>query len=93
MDYESFISMVQEMAPLPRPETERVACVTLQTLERRLSAGEAEDIARLLPEELRSCITPQRDRENFHLDGFLRRVMEETGMDRVEADKSVSGVP
>jgi uncharacterized protein (DUF2267 family) len=92
MDYESFISTVQAVDPLPRPDAERVACQTLHVLDRRLSAGEAEDIARLLPEQLRSCITPERDREKFHLDGFLRRVAEETGLDRTAAEKAARAV-
>jgi uncharacterized protein (DUF2267 family) len=92
MDYETFISLVQENIPLSRQDTERVACVTLQTLERRLSAGEAQDIAKLLPEPLRSCMTPERSRANFHLNGFLRRVVEETGVDRVVAERAVRAV-
>jgi uncharacterized protein (DUF2267 family) len=92
VDYESFISMVQEKVPLPRQETERVACATLGTLERRLSEGEAEDLARLLPAELRSCMTPEREREKFHLDGFLRRVAEATGMERVAAETAALAV-
>jgi uncharacterized protein (DUF2267 family) len=92
MEYDRFISMVESRTPLPRPEAERVACATLQTLERRLSAGEAEDIAALLPEELRSCISPERDREMFHLDGFLRRVSEATGLDRPATEQATLAV-
>jgi uncharacterized protein (DUF2267 family) len=92
MEYDSFISVVQSMASLGRQDSERVACVTLQVLERRLSPGEAADIARLLPPELRSCRTPDRDRETFHLDGFLRWVSEESGLDRPTAEKAARAV-
>jgi uncharacterized protein (DUF2267 family) len=92
MEYDSFISVVQSMASMGRQESERVACVTLRVLERRLSRGEAADIAQLLPPELRSCMTPERDRETFHLDGFLRRVSEESGLDRPTAEKAARAV-
>lgn len=92
MEYDSFISMVQAMAPMGRPETERVACLTLQTLERRLSPGEAADIAQLLPAELRSCMTPERDRETFHVDGFLRRISEAAGLDRPTTERAARAV-
>jgi uncharacterized protein (DUF2267 family) len=85
MDYQGFITVVRERADLPEAEAERVACRTLRTLSRRISVGEAEDIAERLPRQLRSCVELDGSRQTFHLEGFIKRLEEQLGVDRGQA--------
>jgi uncharacterized protein (DUF2267 family) len=52
MDYEQFLSIVQERAGIGRQEAETLTRATLETLSERLSRGETEDLAKQLPPEL-----------------------------------------
>jgi uncharacterized protein (DUF2267 family) len=92
MDYQAFITTVQEGAHIDGEEAERVACSTLTTLAERLTTGETEDIAERLPGELRPCLAPQGPAEPFHLDEFLRRVGERVGIDRPAAERDARAV-
>jgi uncharacterized protein (DUF2267 family) len=91
VDYQGFISTVQEGAHIPPDEAERAACATLQTLAERISPGEAEDIAERLPGELQSCLEPG-PAESFHVDEFLRRIGERVGVDRTGAERDAKAV-
>jgi uncharacterized protein (DUF2267 family) len=92
MDYQGFITVVRERAGVPTAEAERAACGTLQTLSRRISVGEAEDIAERLPDELRSCVALDGSRQMFHLDGFIQRLEEQLGVDRGMAVREAKAV-
>lgn len=93
MDYRGFITTVEREAGIPDDEeAERAACLTLHTLAQRISAGEAEDLAERLPEELRSCVVPDGPPERFHLDEFIRRIEEQLGADRTTAERTARGV-
>jgi uncharacterized protein (DUF2267 family) len=91
MDYQDFLNTVQHVAGIPGEQLEQVACFTLQTLARRISKGEAEDLARRLPEELRLCIEYAGPREKFHLDDFLQRLQKHLGADPGAAEKVAKG--
>ena len=56
MDYEHFITTVQHEAGVSKDEAERAVGATLTTLAERISGGEANDIAKQLPSELRRLL-------------------------------------
>src|SRR3954447_6676799 len=83
MRYATFLSTVEQVGGMTREQAERAIEATLRTLAERITGGEAEDIARFLPEELRSFIFPTREEaERFGLDEFYRRVADRAGVDR-----------
>lgn len=93
MDMHGFITTVERVGDIHGDqEAERVACVTLEALSRRISRGEARDLAARLPEGLRSCIRPVDRQETFHLDEFLRRIAEPLGLDRSVAEREARAV-
>lgn len=91
MDYQGFITTVQEGAHIPGEEAERAACATLQTLGERITPGEVEDLLERLPGQLRSCLTPAGP-DRFHVDEFLRRVSERVGVDAQSAERDAVAV-
>ncbi|HEY0454113.1 DUF2267 domain-containing protein [Actinophytocola sp.] len=92
MDYRGFITTVVERADISTDEAERAACTTLHTLARRISTGEAEDLAERLPEQLRRCVDADGERETFHVDEFLRRLEEELQVDADKAEREAGAV-
>jgi uncharacterized protein (DUF2267 family) len=92
MDYQGFISTVRQKAQLSEEEAHQVACATLRTLARRIAMGESEDLRERVPEQLRSCLEPDGPLEKLHLDGFLGRVAEESGVDPATAEPAVRAV-
>ncbi|MFL5826750.1 MAG: DUF2267 domain-containing protein, partial [Thermoleophilaceae bacterium] len=92
MNYEGFISTVQDRAHISGEEAARIACTTLETLSERLSGGEAEDIAERLPSELRSCVNTDRPNEPFHVDEFLRRIAQRAGVEKSIAERDARAV-
>ncbi|NMI01723.1 DUF2267 domain-containing protein [Pseudonocardia acidicola] len=92
MDYEDFLNTLQQVAGISGEQAEHVACFTLQLLARRISKGEAEDLAPRLPEELRSCIEYPGPREKYHLDDFLQRMQQYLAADRPTAEKAAKGI-
>jgi uncharacterized protein (DUF2267 family) len=92
MDYQGFITTVQEGAHISGEEAQRAACVTLKTLSERLSGGETRDVAEHLPRELHSCVEMQADAEPFDVNEFLRRIGEREGVDRSRAERDARAV-
>jgi uncharacterized protein (DUF2267 family) len=92
MDYQGFIGAVQERAHIPGDEAERVSCATLQTLSERISGGEAEDLAKRLPERLHSCLTETDGADRFHFDEFVRRVAQRADIDESAAQRDSRAV-
>jgi uncharacterized protein (DUF2267 family) len=81
MDYERFITTVQEEAGVARDDAERAAQATLATLAERLSGGEARDLAKQLPEELRQHLLSGGPKaEPFDVAEFFRRVAAREGV-------------
>lgn len=92
MDMRSFIATVEELAGIPHEQAEEVTCDTLDTLSRRISKGETEVIARLLPKALQRCLHHYGTVEKFHLDEFVRRIQQRTGLDRTTAQRVIYAV-
>jgi uncharacterized protein (DUF2267 family) len=92
MKYEDFITIVKERAHIPDEEAQKVSCLTLKQLAHRISAGEAEDLAGRLPENLRQCIEPETPVEKFHADEFLRRIEQNMGVDHAKAVEETEAV-
>ncbi|WP_214369518.1 DUF2267 domain-containing protein [Pseudonocardia sp. H11422] len=92
MDYQAFITIVQQAADIAGEQAERAVCPTLQTLAQRISKGEAEDLAGRVPEQLRSCLQHEGPRSRLSLDDFLQHVEQQIGADRPTAEKVTRGV-
>lgn len=89
---ERFFETVQLKAHASRPEAERAARATLQTLAERLSAGEARDLAAQLPPELAPWLATTGGAEPFDVDEFLRRVAEREQVDVATAERHARAV-
>jgi uncharacterized protein (DUF2267 family) len=82
MDYEEFLTVVEQSARIGREDAERAVRATLQTLAERIARGEARDLAAQLPFELAPWLNAgTADAEPFEADEFLRRVAERTDGD------------
>jgi uncharacterized protein (DUF2267 family) len=92
MDYQGFISTVQRLADISRVDAERASRSTLKALAARISEGEAADIVQRVPEELRSSMEHEGERENFHVDDFLGHLEEELGVVRPTAEQEARAV-
>jgi uncharacterized protein (DUF2267 family) len=87
MDYERFITIVEQDADIGREQAVRATQATLQTLAERISAGEARDLADELPPELAPWIATTTPAEGFDIDEFVRRVAEREGVDVDTAER------
>lgn len=92
MDYDSFIHFVEQQAGATRGEAEQAVQATLATLAERISAGEADDIARQLPPQLHPFLRDGIDAEPFDLEEFLRRISEREGVARATAEQHARAV-
>jgi uncharacterized protein (DUF2267 family) len=92
VDYQRFITTVQEQSGLPAEKAKEAACATLHTLAQRISIGETKDLADRLPLELRPCLKPEGGPEPFDFDAFLSRVEDETALDGPSAEEAVRAV-
>jgi uncharacterized protein (DUF2267 family) len=90
--YQTFLAEVEQQAPASREEAERAVRATLQTLAERISTGEAQDLARQLPPEVRPLLDGDGDAEPFTLPEFLRRVAEREGVDLPTAERHAAAV-
>ncbi len=76
LTYDEFLERVQERTGLERVLAELATQATISTLAERISGGEAEDVARELPPELRNWIAKTAEYpERFGADEFIRRVV------------------
>jgi uncharacterized protein (DUF2267 family) len=92
MDYQAFIKTVREAARVDDDEAGRAACATLTTLSERITAGEIEDMAQRLPQELGSCLKPTPRPEPFHLDTFVERLAMRAHVDQPSAERDAKAV-
>jgi uncharacterized protein (DUF2267 family) len=82
MDYEEFLTIVEQSARIGREDAERAVRATLQTLAERTARGEARDLAAQLPPEVAPWLNAgSAEAEPFDVDEFLRRVAERTDSD------------
>jgi uncharacterized protein (DUF2267 family) len=82
MDYEHFVTLVEQDLGVGRECAERAIRATLQTLAERIAAGEARDLAQELSDELAPWVATTTDAEGFHVDEFVGRVAERERVDR-----------
>jgi uncharacterized protein (DUF2267 family) len=91
-EHERFITTVQQKAGTSRPDAERAARATLETLAERLSAGQARDLAGQLPPELAPWLATDTPAEPFHVDEFIRRVGAREQVDLAAAERHARAV-
>ena len=86
VEYERFLSIVEQGTGLGRDAARHATRVTLETLAERISRGEARDLAEQLPPELAPWIATQQDAQAFGVDEFIRRVAarEQVDLDTAE---------
>jgi uncharacterized protein (DUF2267 family) len=93
MTYEEFLSVVAQWADSDRDQAARITGAVLETLARRLTVGEAKEIARYLPEELVPALfTEGHHPEGFGIDEFLRRIADRLGTDIPTAERYATAV-
>lgn len=75
MKVDSFIGEVENRARLPsRGDAVRAVQATLETLAERIRAGEADDLAAQLPEEIGTYLRDVETTERFEVNEFFLRV-------------------
>ncbi|WP_055493743.1 DUF2267 domain-containing protein [Streptomyces sp. TP-A0356] len=93
MDHDEFIRLVAQRADVPEDEAARLTRATMLTLAERITAGEAEDLAEVLPPEVAPPLMPPVDvAQKFGLDEFVRRVSERANVDETVARRGVRAV-
>src|SRR4051794_40565286 len=92
VDYDGFVTTVQQKAGVSRERAERAIQATLETLAERLSAGEARDLPEELPDEIAGWLHTTSGPEPFRVDEFLRRVAEREGTDVETAETHARAV-
>ncbi|MGC9665947.1 DUF2267 domain-containing protein [Planosporangium sp. 12N6] len=92
MDYQGFVTTVEQLGGIPRDKAMAAACSTLNTLGQRVSKGELDDLAAGLPQELRPCLRREGPTATFGVDGFLDRIAAHLGADREAADRIARAV-
>jgi uncharacterized protein (DUF2267 family) len=92
VDYDQFLSIVQQWAHVDADVADRAVRATLHTLADRLSPGVARSVAAQLPAELLEPLYTTRDAERFDVDEFLDRVAKREGVDLDTAEEHVRAV-
>jgi uncharacterized protein (DUF2267 family) len=93
VDRAQIVALVSEGAGLDAESAERATRATLQTLAERITRGEADDLAAVLPPELAAWLhKPGPAAEAFDEDEFLRRVAERAQLDMAGAERAVRAV-
>jgi uncharacterized protein (DUF2267 family) len=76
VEYDEFLDLVAREAGGASEEAERATRATLKALARRITAGEAEDIAAELPQPMRRWLRDADERpETFGREELLQRVI------------------
>lgn len=90
----AFLEAVRRRAGLDSIDSTRVVTdATLRTLGERLSAGDAEDLALYLPDEIgQALVSPGGGAVDYDLEGFVERVADRLGADRRAARSHVRAV-
>jgi len=88
--YEQFLQRVADRAALFPDQAPQVAAAVLEVLAERIAAGEVDDLAQHLPDELRAALERGKARtggktQRMSLDEFMRRVAEREGVDCTQA--------
>ncbi|MFE9203415.1 DUF2267 domain-containing protein [Micromonospora sp. NPDC007230] len=95
MEYQDFINAVATRAKVSTDQAATLTGATLEILADRISAGQAEDLAYQLPDELADHLSRPLGREratSFGFDEFVRRVGDRPDVDRALAGAVVPAV-
>jgi uncharacterized protein (DUF2267 family) len=97
MSYDAFVDRVAQRAGLDRDGAARAADAVLEELAIRISGGQAEDLERRLPKELRPALERGRARgrdkaQPLSLDAFLSEIARREGVDRSQATEHTRAV-
>jgi uncharacterized protein (DUF2267 family) len=92
MDYQSFITTVEQLAGIPHDQVEDITCLALDTLAERISKDQVENLARMLPKELEKCLHRYDTVVKYHLDEMIRRIQSRMGVDRRTAQRVIYAV-
>jgi uncharacterized protein (DUF2267 family) len=92
MDEEQFLNVVAEAAGGSPEEARTWAHVVLQVLADRIGAGEARDLAALLPPELAPWVMTDHPAQPFDATQFVRRVADVLGVDVTTAERRTRAV-
>jgi uncharacterized protein (DUF2267 family) len=87
MEYDDFVGIVVREAGIEREQAECAARAVLETLAERIDAGEARDLASLLPPELAPWVATTSPAQRFDIDEFIRRVADRAGTDTPAAER------
>jgi uncharacterized protein (DUF2267 family) len=91
--YDEFITNVGGRADVSLQTGDALTAATLQTLAERISGGEAAQLAKYVPEELRPHLTgAEEPAQRFDSQEFVRRVAELAGTDPERAASGVRAV-
>jgi uncharacterized protein (DUF2267 family) len=89
---DEFITAVAQAARSGWDQAVRATRATLETLADRIDAGEARDLAVLLPDTIAPYVGTTTSAQRFGVDEFLRRVAEREGVDLETARRHVRAV-
>jgi uncharacterized protein (DUF2267 family) len=93
MEYGTFLDRVSARAGLSPELAERLTPAVLRTLAEHIDAGEADDLAGLLPEQLRGYLVKERiSAESFALPEFVQRVALRADVNPSRAEDAVRAV-
>ncbi|MGC4847089.1 DUF2267 domain-containing protein [Micromonospora sp. DT15] len=91
MNYNEFIQSVAARPKVPPEKAEPITRATLETVAKRVTGGQARDLASQLPEELRGLVSrPTEDPQRFGLTEFLQRVQSQARVDHQVATDGAS---
>jgi uncharacterized protein (DUF2267 family) len=92
--YERFITTIEQRTGVGWDRAEHAARAALETLGERISGGQARDLARDLPSDVRRWLLDSAagDAEAFDATEFVRRVAEREGVDTDTAEQHARAV-
>jgi uncharacterized protein (DUF2267 family) len=92
VDYDQFISLVEQAIGTDRESAERAAQATLATLGEHLGRDECRHLVPQLPPELGGWLFSRGEAQSFDVIEFLRRVAEREHTDEATAQRHVRAV-
>jgi uncharacterized protein (DUF2267 family) len=92
MGFERFVVIVRRAGGMRERDAERAGRATVETLGERLDERGATELAAKLPGELGAWLLTARDRGDFGLREFLRRIAEREGVDAETAERDAKAV-
>lgn len=91
--YDSYIRSVREHAWFASDiDAVKAIRAVLEVLGRRITIGQADDLAAALPVDFRPSLRKSPDAEPFGLDEFLAQIAEKEGVDAATAEEHARAV-